>query len=74
MPGYIDEGEYDFSFSFKNVDLEIESYLGVDLVVEYSCSAEMVYTGSMMKYTCRTNEIFAVSNYQREKSKSKLSP
>jgi hypothetical protein len=64
MPGRLEEGSYDFAFSFKTIDLEVDSYLGVDLQVEYSCSAEMVYTGSMMKYTCKSKEVFAVINYQ----------
>lgn len=63
MPGRLEEGSYDFPFVFKNIDLEIDTHIGVTMVVEYSVTAEMVYTGSMMKYTCKTKEAFAVSNY-----------
>jgi len=51
------------------VDLELDSYLGIDNQVEYSCSAEMIYTGSMMKYTCKTKEVFSVINYRQPKLK-----
>jgi hypothetical protein len=27
----------------------------------------MIYTGSMMKYTCKTKEVFAVINYRQPK-------
>lgn len=64
--GRLEEGSYDFAFSFKNIDLDTDSYLGIDLQVEYSCSAEMIYTGSMMKYKCKTKEVFAVNNFSQE--------
>lgn len=53
---------YDFAFSFKNLDLEIDSYDGISLDVQYSVFAEMTYVGSMMKYKAATNEPFSVSN------------
>ena len=74
MGGRLEEGCYDFAFTFKNMDLEIDSYLGIGLNVEYSVSAEMVYTGSMMKYTTKCKEIFAVSNYTKEAAVERLPP
>ncbi len=68
MAGRLDEGCYDFAFTFKNIDLEIDSYIGIGLNVEYSVSAQMVYTGSMMKYTSKCKEVFAVSNYTKDVS------
>lgn len=65
MGGRLEEGTYDFAFIFKNIDLEIQSYVGISLNIEYSVSAEMIYTGSMMKYTCKTRECFAVCNYTK---------
>lgn len=64
LPGRLEEGSYDFPFVFKNVDLEIETHIGVAMVVEYSVQAEMVYAGNMMQYTCKAKEAFAVSNYR----------
>lgn len=68
MPGKLDQGSYDFPFSFKNIDLEIDTYIGVGLSVEYSVSAQMFYAGSMMKYTCKQKEPFAVKNYLKPAS------
>ena len=65
MPGSLDQGSYDFPFSFKSLDLDIDSYVGVGLSVEYSVSAQMLYAGSMMKYTCKHKEAFAVKNYTK---------
>jgi hypothetical protein len=65
MPGRLDQGSYDFPFSFKSLDLDIDSYVGVGLSVEYSVSAQMLYAGSMMKYTCKHKEAFAVKNYTK---------
>ena len=53
MPGRITEGSYDFPFSFKSVDLEIESHIGIAMIVEYSVTAELIQVGSMMNYTCK---------------------
>lgn len=66
MPGTFAAGEYDFPFSFKNVDLDIESHSGIDLVVEYCCTAEMVYVGNLKKYTCATKEVFSVASYSKQ--------
>ena len=48
--GHLESGVYDYAFSFKNLDLEIESYDGIDLDVLYSVNAEMTYAGNVMKY------------------------
>jgi hypothetical protein len=48
--GRLECGVYDFAFSFKNLDLEIDSYDGISLDVQYSIYAEMTYAGNMMKY------------------------
>lgn len=53
---------YDFAFSFKNLDLEIDSYDGISLDVQYSIYAEMTYAGNMMKYSATATEHFSVSN------------
>ena len=66
MPGTFAPGEYDFPFSFKNVDLDIESHCGIDLVVEYCCTAEMIYFGNLKKYTCAAKEIFSVASYSKQ--------
>ena len=50
ISGHLECGVYDYAFSFKNLDLEIESYNGIDLDVQYSVNAEMTYAGNVMKY------------------------
>jgi hypothetical protein len=45
MGGRLEKGSYDFPFTFKSIELEMDSYNGISLNVDYSVSAEMVYTG-----------------------------
>lgn len=59
-PGTLTTGSYDFAFQFKNVDLTTETYQGISLSVVYSVSAEMIYSGSMMKYTVKDSQVFTV--------------
>jgi hypothetical protein len=66
MPGRIDAGSYDFPFSFKNVDLEIETHQGIAMLVNYSVDAEMIQVGNMMNYTCKTRSGFSVCNNNKE--------
>ena len=42
-PGTLSAGTFDYKFQFKNVDLEIDSYLGIALDVRFEVAAEMVY-------------------------------
>jgi len=62
IPGRTETGSYDYAFSFKNLDLEIESHIGISIDVQYSVNAVMPYAGSMMMYTATASECFAVSN------------
>jgi Vacuolar protein sorting-associated protein 26 len=43
--GRLEKGTYDYPFSFKNIELEMDSYNGIALNVDYSVTVEMVYTG-----------------------------
>jgi hypothetical protein len=72
QPGKLEQGSYEFPFTFKNLDLAIDSYIGVGLSVEYSVNAVMIYTGSMMKYTCKNRQAFSVRNYSRDNLKSEM--
>jgi hypothetical protein len=50
-PGNLQPGLFDFPFTFKNVDMDTDSYFGISLDVVWSVSAEMVYQGNVMNYT-----------------------
>ena len=63
-PGQLQQGTFDYRFSFKNVDLDVDSYCGIALDVRFEVSAEMVYQGSMMNYTVKDTRIFKVRNSQ----------
>ncbi len=43
--GNLEKGTYDYPFTFKSIELEMDSYNGIALNVDYSVTAEMVYTG-----------------------------
>ena len=62
IPGRAETGSYDYAFSFKNLDLEIDSYIGISIDVQYSVNAIITYAGHMMMYTATTSENFGVSN------------
>ena len=57
-PGSLSQGTFDYRFNFKNVDLDVDSYLGIALDVRYEVYAEMIYEGSVMNYTVRDTRIF----------------
>lgn len=61
-PGQCNEGTFDFSFQFKNVDLMTDSYNGISLEVVYTVTAEMVYQGSMIKYPVKDSQTITVQN------------
>jgi len=42
-PGQLQQGTFDYRFSFKNVDLDVDSYYGIALDVRFEVSAEMIY-------------------------------
>ena len=56
------EGQFDFAFFFKNVDLECDTYTGIALDVKFTVKAELVYQGNMMSYTVNTTENILVRN------------
>lgn len=47
-PGNLTPGSFDFSFLFKSLDFEADSYNGIDLDVVFQVTASMTYMGSMM--------------------------
>lgn len=53
MPGKLEQGSYDFPFAFKQVDLEIETHIGIAMNVNYCVIGEMVQVGSVMNYPCK---------------------
>lgn len=57
-PGSLSAGTFDYQFSFKNVDLDIDSYCGIALDVRFEVVSEMVYEGSVMNYTVKDSRIF----------------
>ena len=50
-PGELMDGRYEFSFNFKNVDLDLDSYCGIAMDVRFEVTAVMEYEGAMMNYT-----------------------
>jgi hypothetical protein len=60
--GRLESGVHDYAFSFKNLDLEIDSYDGISIDVQYCINAEMTYAGNMMNYLATASEPFSVSN------------
>lgn len=65
-PGNLQPGLYDFAFTFKNVDLDTDSYLGIALEVIWSVNAEMVYKGNLMNYTVADEQVFCVRNSKQK--------
>ena len=61
-PGNLQPGLYDFKFTFKNVDMDTDSYNGIALNVIWSVSAELVYQGNLMNYTVTDEQVFVVRN------------
>lgn len=57
-PGQLTSGTFDYKFNFKNVDLDIDSYSGINIDVRFEVVAEMVYEGSVMNYTVNDSRIF----------------
>jgi len=49
-PGTLQPGNFDFSFSFKGLDFEVDSYDGISILVVFDVAAEMVCQGNLMKY------------------------
>lgn len=65
-PGQLTSGTFDYQFNFKNVDLDIDSYAGINLDVRFEVVAEMVYEGSVMNYTVNDSRIFQVRNSKQQ--------
>ena len=61
-PGNLTPGSFDFSFLFKSLDFEADSYNGIDLDVVFEVAASMVYMGSMINYTVTDRVILQVKN------------
>ena len=53
-PGVLDSGSHEYKFSFKNVDLDVDSYNGISMDVEYQVWAEMKVQGQLMVYSVKT--------------------
>lgn len=66
-PGQLQQGTYDYRFQFKSVDLDVDSYCGISMDVQFTVTAEMVYEGSMMSYTVIDTRIFQVRNSKLNK-------
>jgi hypothetical protein len=49
-PGNLQPGNFDFSFSFKNLDFEVDSYEGIAIAVVFEVKAEMRCQGNLMNY------------------------
>jgi hypothetical protein len=61
-PGTTQPGFYDFTFCFRNVEMECDTYRGIALKVVWSVCAEMVYQGNLMSYTVADEQVFTVRN------------
>ena len=65
-PGALDPGSHEYKFSFKNVDLDVDSYNGISIDVEYQVWAEMKVQGQLMVYSVKTKSNFEVKNVRQD--------
>ena len=72
-PGALSKGSYDFAFSFRSVDLETDSYVGIAFDVTFSVNCSMTYDG-LMKYTTRDQKFFSVRNSKKQETITSDSP
>lgn len=65
-PGILEPDSYKYNFSFKNVDLDVDSYCGISIDVEYQVWAEMKVQGQLMVYSVKNKSNFSVKNVRKQ--------
>lgn len=60
------DDEFTACFNFKNMELSQDSYNGISMDLNYYVKVEMVYQGSLMKYTMEAIKPFMVRNHKED--------